>query len=154
IREVLAIEHRELVHQRVQVKADLGEPIPRVWFDRTQLQQVVLNLITNAVEAMSSVTDRPRVLHVTSQDLGKGQVLIAVADTGTGIDRHTIDQIFEPFFTTKSRGMGLGLWICRTMVENHNGRLTADSEPDSGSVFRIVLPNEGTAGAAPQSLSA
>jgi signal transduction histidine kinase len=150
IREVLAIEHGELAHRRIQLKVDLGPAIPQVSFDRIQLQQVVLNLITNAVEAMSAVTDRPRVLHVTSQGLGQDQVLVAVADSGAGIDRKTIEQIFEPFFTTKSRGMGLGLWICRTIVENHNGRLTAASEPGRGSVFRIVLPRDGGAGSAPE----
>src|SRR5262249_54090244 len=148
--EVLAIEHGELAHRRIQIKTDLGEAIPSVWFDRIQLQQVVLNLITNAIEAMSTVTDRLRLLHVTSRNHEQGQVLIAIADSGTGIDGKTIGQIFEPFFTTKSRGMGLGLWICRTIVENHNGRLTADSEPDRGSVFRIILPSEGAAGAAPR----
>jgi len=152
ISEVLAIEHGELAHQRIQLKVELANAIPRVWFDRVQLQQVVLNLITNAVEAMSSVADRPRVLHVTSQNHGQDQVLIAVADSGAGIDLKTLDRIFEPFFTTKSRGMGLGLWMCRTIVENHNGRLTTDSEPGRGSVFRIILPSEGAAGAAPRAL--
>jgi signal transduction histidine kinase len=154
IREVLTIEHEEFGHRRIRVKAELDEAIPSVLFDRIQLQQVVLNLITNAVEAMNSVTDRPRVLQVTSQKHGQSQVAIAVADTGTGIDRETIDQVFEPFFTTKPRGMGLGLWICRTIVEHHNGQLMVASEPERGSVFRIILPNNGSEGAAPQSLGA
>jgi signal transduction histidine kinase len=151
IREVLAIEQRELAHRRIQLKVELGRAVPKVSFDRVQLQQVVLNLITNAVEAMSAVTDRPHVLRVTSQGDGQGQVEIAVADTGTGIDRKITDQIFEPFVTTKPEGMGLGLWICRRIVENRNGRVTVDSEPGHGSVFRIILPDEHGARSAPRS---
>ena len=149
VAEILAIERDELRRHRIGVEAELASGAA-VSFDRVQLHQVVLNLVTNAMEAMSAVTDRPRVLRVTTTSHATGDVLIAVEDSGVGIDRDRLDRIFEPFFTTKSRGMGLGLWLCRTIVENHRGRLTASSEVGRGSRFEIALPsaNVTTASAA------
>src|SRR5262249_2902106 len=121
-------------------KAELTS-IALVSCDRVQLQQVVLNLVTNAMEAMTPVTDRPRVLHVKTGMDGNGEVLIAVEDSGPGIDRAGLDRIFEPFFTTKTRGRGRGLGLCRRIVENHRGRLTASSEVGRGSRFEVALPN-------------
>ncbi len=137
--EVLAVEHDELQRHRITVETDLATATP-VSFDRTQLHQVVLNLVTNAMEAMSAVPDRPRVLRVRTALHGAGEVVIAVEDSGTGIDRDGLEHIFEPFFTTKTRGMGLGLWLCRRIVEYHHGRLTATSDVGRGSRFQIVLP--------------
>jgi signal transduction histidine kinase len=140
VREILTIEHDEFGRQGIVAKAELAGTA-RVSFDRVQLQQVVLNLVTNAMEAMSFLADRPRVLRVKTAFNAAGEVLIAVEDSGIGIDRDRLDRIFEPFFTTKSRGMGLGLWLCRRIVENHRGRLTASSEVGRGSRFEIALPN-------------
>jgi C4-dicarboxylate-specific signal transduction histidine kinase len=145
IGEVLAIEREELQNNRISVKLDLAGVIALVFADRLQLQQVILNLIVNAVGAMSSVTDRPRELRVTSAVHESGDVLISIEDSGTGVDREKMDTIFEPFFTTKSSGMGLGLWICRTIIESHNGRLTASPGIDHGSVFQVALPGGNAA---------
>jgi signal transduction histidine kinase len=140
VREVLAVEDGELRRYKVWVKADLAETLSPVLCDRLQLQQVILNLIMNAIEAMSSVTSRSRMLRVKSENRGSNEVQITIEDSGAGIHQKNIGQIFEPFFTTKSRGMGLGLWICRTIIENHNGQLKAWSSIDRGSAFRIILP--------------
>ena len=144
VREILAIEEDELRHQGISVGTDLAS-VAKVSCDRTQLHQVILNLVTNAIQAMSPVTDRPRVLWVQTAVRPPGEALIGVADSGIGIDRDSLDRIFEPFFTTKSRGMGLGLWLCRRIVENHHGRLTASSDPGRGSRFEIVLPTASPA---------
>ena len=140
VTEILAMEHDELQRHVIGIVAELSTTA-MVSFDRIQLQQVVLNLVTNAMEAMIPVRGRPRVLRVKIGLNGSGEVVIAVEDTGVGIDRLGLDRIFEPFFTTKSRGMGLGLWLCRRIVENHRGRLMASSEVGRGSCFEIALPN-------------
>lgn len=142
--EILAIEHDELTRRGIGVKAELASAAA-VSSDRIQLHQVVLNLVTNAMEAMSPVTDRARVLRIRTGTLDTGDVLISVEDSGVGIDRDNLDRIFEPFFTTKSHGMGLGLWLCRRIVENHHGRLTTSSEVGRGSRFDIALPNAAVA---------
>ena len=147
VREILAIERDELVRRGITVSAELAN-VGAIPCDRIQLHQVVLNLVTNAMEAMGPVTDRARLLRVTTGHREAGNVLIAVEDSGLGIDRDSLDRIFEPFFTTKSRGMGLGLWLCRRIVENHQGRLTASSEVGRGSRFEIVLPAASPATAA------
>jgi PAS domain S-box-containing protein len=139
VSEILAIEHDELRRRGIGLTAELAS-VAEVSFDRIQLHQVVLNLVTNAMEAMSPVTDRARVLRVRTGTLDTGGVLITVEDSGVGIDRDKLDHIFEPFFTTKSRGMGLGLWLCRRIVENHHGRLTTSSDIGHGSRFEIALP--------------
>ena len=140
--EVLAIERDELTRRGIGVKAELAS-FAAVSFDRIQLHQVVLNLVSNAMEAMSLVADRARVLRVRTRVLDTGHVLITVEDSGVGIDRDNLDRIFGPFFTTRSGGMGLGLWLCRRIVENHHGRLTTSSEVGRGSRFEIALPNAG-----------
>ena len=149
VAEILAIEHDEFRRHGIGIKAKLTSSAT-VSCDRVQLHQVVLNLVNNAVEAMIPVTDRPRVLHVKTGPDGNGEVLIAVEDSGVGIDPPGLARIFEPFFTTKSRGMGLGLWLCRRIVENHHGRLTASSDPGRGSRFEIALPKADKAAAAAQ----
>jgi signal transduction histidine kinase len=140
IREAIAVFQSELQNGQVSVRTGLMEGLPRVVADKIQLQQVILNLIANAVDAMSSVSDRTRVLHVRSELDRSDGVLITVEDTGLGIAPNDIDRIFEPFFTTKSSGMGMGLSICRSIIEAHGGRLTASTGRPHGSVFRIVLP--------------
>jgi signal transduction histidine kinase len=140
IREVLSIEGSELQRHGVALKTQLDKNAVRVSLDGGQFQQVVLNLITNAVEAMGSQSDRPRELRVRSRLTETGDVQIEIEDSGKGIERTDLDRLFEPFFTTKLRGMGLGLWICQRIIENHNGQLTASSEINRGSIFQILLP--------------
>jgi signal transduction histidine kinase len=139
VREVLTIEQDELQRRGVVAKVELAD-VAQVSFDRIQLHQVVMNLVTNAMEAMSTVSERPRVLRVKTGRHATGEIVIAVEDSGVGIDRNRLDRIFEPFFTTKARGMGLGLWLCRRIVETHRGRLAASSEVGRGSRFEISLP--------------
>jgi PAS domain S-box-containing protein len=139
IREVLALANGELESHQVTLRAELGEA-PESMADRVQLQQVLLNLITNAAEAMVSVTDRARLLAVTSGSDEAGDVRITVEDSGPGIDPKDIDRIFHAFFTTKSHGMGMGLAICRSIIETHGGRLWASPGDPHGAVFHIHLP--------------
>ena len=108
--------------------------------DRVQLQQVIINLVMNGIEAMQSVTDRPRELVVKSGQDELGQVLISVADCGVGIAAENVDMLFDPFFTTKSSGLGMGLSICRSIVETHGGRLWASATVPHGSLFQFTLP--------------
>jgi C4-dicarboxylate-specific signal transduction histidine kinase len=139
IREVLALAHGELESHQVTLRAELSEA-PEIMADRVQLQQVLLNLITNAAEAMVSVTDRARLLVVTSGSDEAGDARITVEDSGPGIDPKDIDRIFHAFFTTKSHGMGMGLAICRSIIEQHGGRLWASPGDPHGAVFHVHLP--------------
>ena len=140
IREVLELVRGEAQRKQVIVRSNLTDEIGPVLANRIQLQQVMLNLFTNAIEAMDSVPDGQRLLQVTSTLHPTEGVVIAVEDTGLGMDPRNVDRIFDPFFTTKPHGMGMGLSICRSIVEAHNGRLFARSAADRGSVFKIVLP--------------
>ncbi len=140
IREVLAILDSELRSDQVQVQAELmPDPLP-VFADRVQLQQVVANLIANAIEAMSTVSGRARTLRVRTAISKPDSALISVEDSGPGIDRENLGHIFHPFFTTKPQGMGMGLAICRSIVESHGGSLSASPGHPHGAVFRVVLP--------------
>ena len=145
IREVVALVNGELKNNKVETRLDLGEDIPKVLADRVQLQQVVLNLMMNAIEAMGSVQNGARVLGVNSELRAGRDILITVKDSGPGINPENLDRIFERFFTTKANGMGMGLSICRSIVEAHNGRLWAESDVRPGSVFHISLPIDGAA---------
>jgi PAS domain S-box-containing protein len=139
IGEVLELVREEAQKKRVVVRSDLLDEIRPVLANRIQLQQVMLNLFTNAIEAMDSVTEGQRLLQVTST-LHPDVVAIAVEDSGPGMDSTNVERIFDPFFTTKPHGMGMGLSICRSIVEAHDGRLFARSAANRGSVFEIVLP--------------
>ncbi len=139
VREVLSLERGELESRRVTVEAELGM-LPQVTADRAQLQQVVLNLITNALDAMGAISDRPRVLRLRSERCEPGKIMVTVQDSGPGIEKKNIHRIFEPFFTTKANGSGMGLAICRSVVESHGGRLMASHGHPHGAVFQIVLP--------------
>jgi C4-dicarboxylate-specific signal transduction histidine kinase len=140
IREAIALDQSKLQHSQVAIQTRLMDGLPRVVADKVQLQQVILNLVSNAIDAMSSVSDRTRELHIRSELDGSDGVLITVEDSGPGIAPKDIERIFEPFFTTKSNGMGMGLSICRSIVEAHGGRLTASAGQSRGSAFRIFLP--------------
>jgi PAS domain S-box-containing protein len=140
IREVLALTRSELLRHRVVLRTDLCADDWPVFGDRVQLQQVLLNLITNGVDAMSTVTDRPKVLAITSEPIEAGGMLVAVEDTGTGLDPATADRIFDPFFTTKPSGMGMGLSICRSIIDAHGGRFWVSPSVPCGTVFRFTVP--------------
>jgi putative pyrimidine permease RutG len=146
VRDVTALLRDELDAQGVTVRLELAGGLPQVLGDRIQLQQVVLNLVTNAVEAMSELHDRARVLQVTTNLESPEHVVMTIADSGSGIDPKNGERIFEPFFTTKLRGMGMGLSICRSIVETHEGRLWVSPGTPHGSVFNVRLPRaaEGT----------
>jgi signal transduction histidine kinase len=139
VREVLALTERELQRNRVSVEVELDEHLPVVNADRVQLQQVLVNLITNAIDAMAE-KKWPRIVRIKSAAREPGGVLISVADTGKGIDPKIVDRIFNPLFTTKSNGMGMGLAICRSIIEGHDGRLQVLAGPEGGAVFQFVLP--------------
>src|SRR5262245_38420079 len=139
IGEALRLLRPETQNEQISVRTELPNALPNVVGNRVQLQLVFRNLIVNAVEAMSFVTDRERVLHIISAITPSG-VRIAIVDSGTGIDRDSIDRIFDTFFTTKSHGMGMGLSICRSIVEAHGGTLSASPSHPYGSIFEIQLP--------------
>jgi C4-dicarboxylate-specific signal transduction histidine kinase len=142
INETLMLAKNELQMAEVSLRTELSSNLPRVLAHRVQLQLVVRNLIVNGIEAMSAITDRARLLRVQSEFIPPSDVLIAVSDTGTGIDPEIMDRIFDDFFTTKSHGMGMGLSICRSIVTAHGGRLSVSRVYPHGSVFQIVLPAE------------
>jgi PAS domain S-box-containing protein len=142
LRQVLALAQGEIENQRVMVQLELLESLPKITAERVPLQQVVLNLVANSIEAMSGVMDRTRLLSIGAQMQEPGEVLITVADTGTGIDPKVMDRIFDPFFTTKEQGMGMGLSICRSIVENQGGRLWASPGSPHGAIFHIQLPSQ------------
>jgi C4-dicarboxylate-specific signal transduction histidine kinase len=139
IQEVLALARRELSDNRVLLELQLTKALPLVLADRVQLQQVLLNLIMNGIEAMTAVTDRRRTLWVQSQVDGAGDVLVAVRDSGSGLGSEG-DHVFTAFFTTKPNGMGMGLPISRSLVESHGGRLMATPNSPHGAIFSFTLP--------------
>jgi C4-dicarboxylate-specific signal transduction histidine kinase len=139
IQEVLPLTTRELDENQVLLVRTLTKALPLVLGDRVQLQQVLLNLIMNGIEAMAAVKDRPRLLSVQSRLEKHGTVLVAVRDSGIGFSTD-LDRMFTPFFTTKEHGMGLGLSISRSLVQGHNGRLWAEPNSPHGAVFCFTLP--------------
>jgi PAS domain S-box-containing protein len=143
IQEVLVVlAGRELYENQVLPNHQLKTDLPSVLADRVQLQQVLLNLIMNGIEAMAAVSDRPRLLGVQSRIDESGDVLVAVSDSGTGFGLE-LDRVFNPFFTTKANGMGMGLSISRSLVESHGGRLWAAPNSPHGAVFSFTLPATG-----------
>jgi signal transduction histidine kinase len=141
LQEALTMVDLDLRTQRISVTADLGSGLPQLFGDRGQLQQVFLNLISNAIEAMSPVTDRGRDLRICSALVeNSSEIVIAVEDSGVGIKGESSDHIFEPFFTTKSTGTGVGLTICRVIVEAHGGSLQTTPNKPYGAIFRVTLP--------------
>jgi signal transduction histidine kinase len=142
--EILLYAESELRRARVTVKTDLACPSPIVVGDRIQLQQVMLNLILNGIDAMKSNTGRPRALTITSRGADGGdEVLVGVGDTGVGLDPANTERLFEHFFTTKAGGIGLGLPISRSIIEAHGGRLWASPAPGGGALFQFSLPTAG-----------
>ena len=140
IEEVLAFVAGDLRRRGISVDTRLGTGLPEITANRVQLQQVLLNLIANAVDAMVSVTNRDRVLKVTSATQYPSSVLITIEDSGPGVESENIERIFEPFYTTKSGGTGMGLSICRSIVQEHGGRLFATPGHSCGLAMQISLP--------------
>jgi C4-dicarboxylate-specific signal transduction histidine kinase len=138
--EVLALARSELIDRHVTVSTRLAPGLPSILGDRVQLQQVMLNLLLNACEAMSSRRPIQRALTVSTVLDGNGLLLTSIADRGSGIPPDDADRLFEPFFTTKSQGLGLGLSICRSIIAAHGGRLWADNNPNGGATFTFALP--------------
>jgi signal transduction histidine kinase len=138
--EVFDLLRIELEKHDIAVRKVETPGLPRVSVDRVQLQQVVMNLIRNAIDAMSAITARSRILRVRTEQEESGEVIISVEDTGLGLDPGDVDKIFTPFFTTKPQGMGMGLSICRSIVEAYGGRLTAGPAIPHGARFEIALP--------------
>jgi signal transduction histidine kinase len=139
-RQVLRLVQHDLQINEISVATDLEDDLPSVLADPTQLQQVVLNLVKNAIEAMNQIAPEERFLRLAARRAGNSTVLLSVQDSGTGICLEDRDRIFDPFFTTKPAGMGLGLAICRTVLENHNGKLRLANSDSRGSTFEITLP--------------
>jgi signal transduction histidine kinase len=138
VRTVLSIVRVELQKHGVELQTQLNEHLPTVQGDKVQLQQVILNLVMNAIESMDSV--QPRVLKVRTDQANPGLVRVSIEDTGIGIDPPNLDQIFKPLFTTKSTGMGMGLSICRSIIESHGGRIGVSPAVNRGSIFQFELP--------------
>jgi signal transduction histidine kinase len=149
IQEILVLTRSVLTQHNVVVHTHLSTGDRTVFGDRVQMQQVVLNLIMNGSEAMSAIMDRAKVLTISSERIEPGGVLVAVKDTGAGIDPAIADRIFETLFTTKPNGMGMGLSICRSIIEAHGGRLWASPNAPHGAIFQFTLPADGREPTAP-----
>ena len=140
IKEVLALVRSELRRHNVVLFTELAAGDRQILGDRIQLQQVLLNLIMNGVQAMREVTEGTRELTVSSTFTEPSSVLVAIEDTGAGLDPVVAQNMFQPFFTTKSDGLGMGLSICRSIIDAHGGRLWADANEPRGAVFQFTLP--------------
>jgi C4-dicarboxylate-specific signal transduction histidine kinase len=141
VREVIALVGGELIGNQVSVRTEFAPALPMILGDRVQLQQVIINLVVNGIEAMQSVTDRSCELAIRSRQDDTQQVLVSVTDCGVGIAAENADRLFNAFFTTKSSGMGMGLSICRSIIEAHGGRLWATANMLHGSIFEFTLPS-------------
>jgi signal transduction histidine kinase len=142
VTEVLTLTHTELLKGQVSVNTALAATLPPVFGDRVQLQQLILNLIMNGIEAMASVAGRPKELTIETRTEGADHVLVLVRDSGVGLNPEQADQIFDAFFTTKPEGTGMGLAICRSIVEAHDGHIWASAGSPHGAVFQFTLPTD------------
>ena len=145
VNEVLSLIRREIANHQVTVRLDLAAPtystsLPPIFGDRVQLQQVILNLLVNGIQAMAVVRDRPRELLIRTQADNTGQVLVEIGDSGIGIDPEHAGQLFNAFFTTKADGMGMGLSICRSIIAAHGGRIWASPNAGPGTILQFTLP--------------
>ena len=140
---MIVLARSAITKNGVSVQTRLAEGLAPVEGDRVQLQQVVLNLILNAVEAMSSVEAGARELLISTEQNQTSDVLVAVRDSGPGIDPEHLERVFEAFYTTKSSGVGMGLSICRSIIDAHGGRLWADANEPRGAVFQFTLAQRG-----------
>ncbi len=140
VREVIALTQDEVVRHGVSVEAQLSEGLPLIQGDRVQLKQVIINLIINAVEAMSGVTKGSRTLRISTGEEASAGVLVGVQDSGPGLDVEDLDRLFDAFYTTKPSGMGMGLSICRSIIEGHGGRIWASRNVGPGATVQFTLP--------------
>jgi PAS domain S-box-containing protein len=140
IGEVIELTRGEAMKNCISVRTQFAENLPAVEADRTQLQQVILNLIINAVQALSDGGQDPRELHISTSMNGSGDVLVSVRDTGPGIGPESLGRLFDPFYTTKPDGMGMGLSICRSIIEGHGGRIWATANVPHGAAFHVAIP--------------
>jgi C4-dicarboxylate-specific signal transduction histidine kinase len=138
--ESMALTRMEVAQHGASLKTQLSDDVPRVWADRIQLQQVMLNLIMNAVEAVSAVKDGPRDVIVSTAKHESDSVLLTVRDSGTGLDPESLQRVFDAFYTTKPEGMGMGLAVSRSIIEVHGGRLWATTNEPRGAVFQFTIP--------------
>jgi signal transduction histidine kinase len=141
VTEVIALVERELSSHRISLRTDLASSLPTILGDRVQLQQVIINLVMNGIEAMQPITDRSREMLIRSGHDEAGRVHVSVTDCGVGISAENANRLFNAFFTTKSGGMGMGLSICRSIVEAHEGHLSASPNEGPGTTFQFVLPS-------------
>ena len=140
IREVIELTRSEAMKNGFSAQTELVEGLPLVHGDRVELQQVILNLILNAIEAMSETSEGARELLITTEKTESGDVLVAVRDSGPGLAPGALEHLFEAFHTTKPNGLGLGLSICRSIIEAHGGRLWASANAPRGAVLQFTLP--------------
>jgi C4-dicarboxylate-specific signal transduction histidine kinase len=145
INDTIPLVRRELFNNRVVLRLSLAQGLPVVMGDKVQLQQVVLNLTVNAIQAMSQIGTRPRTLSVRSEPYGETGVCVTVSDSGDGIDPENTDRLFNAFFTTKDGGMGMGLSICRSIVEDHGGRIWGANNDAPGATFGFILTKDEVA---------
>jgi signal transduction histidine kinase len=141
--EIVTITHSEVIRRGASLQAELMANLPAVVGDRVQLQQVLLNLVINALDAMNSLTDRPRSIVVRTTGHQQDSILIAVQDSGIGLDQEQAARLFDAFFTTKPEGLGMGLSISRSIVEAHGGKLWASPNDGPGATFHFTLPIKG-----------
>jgi signal transduction histidine kinase len=148
-REVIALSSSELKRDRVILRCELADDLPLITGDRVQLQEVVLNLLRNASDAMRAVDDRPRQMVITTEREEGDRVRLTVQDAGVGLDPHAMDRLFEAFYTTKNDGMGVGLCVSRSIIERHQGRLWATQNDGPGATFSFSIPRgpDGATGA-------
>ena len=140
IRDVISVVRDEAVRNDVNLGLDLTEVLPSVWGDRVQIQQVILNLIMNGIEAAAKQSERPRQILIRSSPDRSERVLISVHDSGIGIDAQDVERIFDAFYTTKAHGLGMGLAISRSIIEEHGGQLWATPNDGLGTIFQFTLP--------------
>jgi signal transduction histidine kinase len=140
LQEVIELTRGEALKNGVSVESQLAKGLPIIAGDRVQLQQVVLNLILNALQAMGAVSEGARQVIITTSQIESNDLYVGVQDTGPGLSPETVSRLFEPFYTTKPNGMGMGLTICRSIVESHGGRLWVSACQPHGALFQFAIP--------------
>jgi C4-dicarboxylate-specific signal transduction histidine kinase len=146
IGEVLELTGAEVAKSGISVKTQLAEDLPLVEGDRVELRQLLLNLVINAIEAMSGTSEGTRELLVATDPQGSNGILVTIKDSGPGFTQAALERVFDPFFTTKPKSLGMGLSICRSIVEAHGGRLWAETSVPCGAIFRLVVPSSASIG--------